>query len=487
MSESLTFKDYQVELLPRLSGEGSGFSEEEISEATDPINAFKADVHIKENALEHALDHGDLLGVSFQACPPFSKVGLKNIRREALRAARISEIIAQKDPSKLDSYDRIIIDHAERATWRHTLIEAARRSWLAESGQSNDDPEFCANLMRDAMEFLYSAPERELALDSAGTILTKIERARESAEPEQVAQIDRFLVEYPFMVEGRGRSTEVLSKSKEAEIKSYFESLCTDVFARLHAEFPEINNDLVVSVTKRYLELRGFSEKGWKVEDVGPPRIGFAVIPEQKIVEHGTRTIPATWRSMEGLLIHEIERHVASAQAGHEVKFVPLAVGLPNSEDAEEGIAKTYQKAWDGTASKKGLATLDHYRYLIGSYGYGSLDGQYHNADETFRFISRLKELELLSNPKNSQNTPEEITKKARKQMFEQVYRAYRGMPDDLVFIKDLAYLSGTVKIAELINQSHMPADELVGYLNRGKFDPTNPEHQKIVQQIYAR
>ena len=79
------------------------------------------------------------------------------------------------------------------------------------------------------------------------------------------------------------------------------------------------------------------------------------------------------------------------------------------------------------------------------------------------------------------------VIKKQRKLCFEHVYRMFRGMPEERVFLKDLGYYVGKRKLLQLLSDTDKSPEEVIDYLQQGKFDPLNPVHQGVLRTLGLR
>jgi hypothetical protein len=140
------------------------------------------------------------------------------------------------------------------------------------------------------------------------------------------------------------------------------------------------------------------------------------------------------------------------------------------------------EQLWGG--SIKETLGRDHFRYLGIAYAYGVVDDQKHLKEDVFDFLSRLMIIKNLARADQDNVDIPTVEKKQRTFCFEHVFRMFRGMPEDRVFLKDLSYLVGKEDMIKLLATTNQPAGEVIDYLQQGKFDPKNEVHQGILRTL---
>lgn len=462
-----------------------------LKEVNGPVDSFKAQEQIKAAAKKQAIETGNLRGVSFQACLPFDDIDQKKIRQESVRAWGIWKNL-NPDIDALTPGKRGLHAYANRIIWQATLVEASRRAYLIEQGQSMDDMQFCRKMIARSIDELYPKPDMRITAECLNLFIPKIELLTKSGNGELKALTEDFLSEYGFISKIPPYSPEALDRQKAAAIQEILKDKYADVFEQLKLEFPEINNQLLPQATSKFLELVGLAEvgedgsrTGWTVEET-TERNGFSTRSENRVIECGKRSKEITWPVFERLMVHEVGVHATRAENGYQAGSELLALGIGDYEDAEEGVAILFEKIWAGTATNANLVDRNDYRYLVAAYAVGAIDGQPHDKDATFLFITKLDRLNLLANAqkKGEALDIEQATIEARETMFEHVYRAFRGMPEGSVMTKDMLYKDGKIKLVGFVNENKLSIGELYGFLTSGKFDPTNDEHLAIREAI---
>lgn len=464
-----------------------------LREVDGPVGSFKTQEQIKAAAKIQAVESGNLEGVSFQACPPLDDLDQKKIRQESVRAWGIWQNL-NPDIEVLTPEERGLQAYANRIIWQATLVEASRRAYLTEQGQSRDDLQFCMDNIKRSIEELYPNPDMQIAAKCLNLFIPKIELLEKSDNKDLKVLANDFVSEYGFIKEIPADFQGALNPKKAAVLQEILKNKYSAIFEQLKNEFSEINNEVLPQVTSRFLELVGLevveedgSRAGWGIEET-TQRTGFLVRPEDRVIECGKRSKEITWPAFERLMVHEAGVHATRTENGYRAGSELLALGIGDYEDAEEGVAILFEKIWAGTATKADLVDRDDYRYLVAAYAAGAIDGQFHDKDATFQFITKLNRLSLMANAfKNDAELDiEQMTREAREAMFEHVYRAFRGMPEGVVMTKDMLYKEGKIKLVRYINESKLSMQELYDFLTSGKFDPTNSEHLDIREAILS-
>jgi hypothetical protein len=458
------------------------------SQEKGPVSSFKPVNKAETKAT--ALETGHIEG-NFQYCGPFADSQQKTIRQELTRVKGIINIfgdtLTTDDIEGLKPTEQALRLYADRVMHEAVLVEGARRAALAERGEGSDDIEFCKRMMAESMGELYPTAERELALDALGLFHSRLERLMN--DDRTSGFVHETLAKYPFLSEAAGREPPALTKEKQEEVQRYLKDRFDPVFTQVREEIGDIDNGNMTQAAKRVMELFGYIDEGWSIDYVGDERVGFYVDPANKKVEVGDRTKPITWAAFEKLMVHEVGVHVTRAATAYAHGHNLAAAGWTDYETAEEGLAILEEKSWTGKASEAGTIDRDHYRYIIGSYASGALDGQYHNADDSYEMAIRMSMISNMSTQlKKGENVDlAEAETKARSAVFEHTFRFYRGMPDGLVMIKDIIYFQGYVKMVKFLNESDRPVKEVLDEFNRGKYNPFIPLQVKAIDGLYDK
>ncbi len=177
---------------------------------------------------------------------------------------------------------------------------------------------------------------------------------------------------------------------------------------------------------------------------------------------------------MRHLLIHEIGTHVLRRENGEKSKLKLLGLGLDNSEIAEEGIATVREQATDGKFED--FSGVEG--FLAVSFAAG-LDGKRRDFRETFEIMKKYYLFSSLC----SGEKYEEAEKYAKLAAWDRCVRTFRGTDcktPGVCFTKDIIYRQGNINIWNVIKNN----PEEIKRFSIGKYDPANPRHIWILDQL---
>lgn len=217
-------------------------------------------------------------------------------------------------------------------------------------------------------------------------------------------------------------------------------------------------------------------KKGWRCEQTDEVA-GFRVDPEREIIYCGRRSAEISWGVFEGLMIHEVAVHVVRAQNGEQLGQA-FKVGLPGSNDSEEGAGILLQSIWQDKPTDE--IGRDYFRYLSVCYASGDLDGMHHNEQEVLDFIT-----DIMAAQKQDGLHNEAERRRVRGMAagaVEHVYRIFRGMPPGEVLVSNLSYLGGKIMMMGYMQASNN-VRETIEELQQCKIDLLNQEHRALRDQ----
>jgi len=455
-----------------------------------PVDTFTLEKAIKQDALAHAVATGELVG-DFAACPPFDNLDQKKLRQEAKRGAEILRILQERDGQPLTTEDVLVGRVAEFRVQQAVVVEASKRSAIAHAAGDTKTADFCDELLRGGLDYLYNAPTPELAGATAHAFRPSLDVVLESTDAlvQQTAQA--FVERYPFMLEASGELPRLSPEIHDAILKHLQETF-GQAFSKLREEFGEISNDKIVAVTKRLLEKVGLAHideqgvrTGWDAKSVDD-RAGFLADSRDEVVKCGTRSSEITWEGYEKLAVHEVGDHAWRTRNSRKLGSALLEQDLPGAVDFEESLGMLFEEVWSGET--EGIGRGD-YRYLIASYATGALDGVGHDKNETYQFITGLKLMHLMAT-RVRQAKPvdlDALVTSARRLMFEHTYRGFRGMPEGVVMIKDTGYEASKVNIINYANSHRDDPEAVVSQLLIAKINTLDPEQLAFAEAEKAK
>lgn len=215
-----------------------------------------------------------------------------------------------------------------------------------------------------------------------------------------------------------------------------------------------------------------FSEAagGWKVDVEAATSIN--VISSEKRIVIPDREIMRSRSAVEKLIVHELGVHMLRAVMGGETDLSPLANGLSDYYDAEEGLGVVMEQALEGRVVDRGA---DHY-ITAGLAYYDKKDFR-----GAFEVKWRLALLNVLAD--DDQPTPEQV-EKARATAYGQTMRTFRGT-DDLPLFKDLSYFNGSNDVWRHLEKIRGDDMQFM-FVLLGKLNPANKEHERLAYETHT-
>lgn len=263
------------------------------------------------------------------------------------------------------------------------------------------------------------------------------------------------------------------------EVRDYF----TGTYAHAFACFDGYSSGTVLSPSDlvksfsaalKILQDHDPAWQKWRVVQDRSAKLSINV--EKKKIIIGRNRSPVSVREARGLFAHEILVHAQRSVEGSK-RSPDLEVGLPDYLDAEEGFGVLVESAICG-----GIPTKVKDRYIDVALALGSMRRLPLSRQEMFIFCYSRAVIRQVANGQDA--NLDEI----EKEVWEHINRIYRGSLGNQyvgVFTKDVAYYQGFIKIAQYLKKTkkrnNLP--QALQYLLRGKFDPTNPAHTRIVNE----
>lgn len=187
------------------------------------------------------------------------------------------------------------------------------------------------------------------------------------------------------------------------------------------------------------------------------------------------KTFQLTAQRLEQLLLHEVGTHVVRRLRGERSKLMLLGLGLDRHEKGEEGLGVMREQIVKGKVEE--FAHLE--RHLAISLAVG-LDEKPRNFREVFEIMYRHYLLPELAKGKKDRA---EINESAKNKAWNLCLRIFRGTPCSergICFTKDMVYREGNIGMWDVIREK---PDEMMRF-NVGKYDPANPRHLWVLDQL---
>jgi hypothetical protein len=213
-----------------------------------------------------------------------------------------------------------------------------------------------------------------------------------------------------------------------------------------------------------------FQVKGFKVVLVEGGKNKKISVNQEK----STVNVPADRKLKESelrsLLVHEIGTHTQRRSRGEDSKLKLLGLGLDRYLRGEEGVAMYSEQQIRGATDYAGFDG-----HLAVSLSIG-LDGKKRNFREVF---SVLEKYFFIRSRKNDARAVE----RARDAAWDRCVRTFRGTScknPGVCFTRDIVYREGNIGIWNIVKNK--PSE--VKRFSIGKYDPANPRHIWILDQL---
>jgi hypothetical protein len=353
---------------------------------------------------------------------------------------------------------------------------------------NSENQQLISDRMTQASKELYGEPE---AGEFQWLIQTKIDEFSGYQDNPQVDQ-DRnqkilALLQGHLTADesSRGVDRAEQTKGREVAAKKLVEALMVQ-FADALAVFDEFEPD-IKHAAKNYLpafikavSVLGEAEPIWHTWKVNPAdRATFASDARTRTIQFGMNHKPMTPLVAKGKFCHEVLVHSLRAVNGSKTSDSMMQYGMPNFLDAEEGLSVFVEYGITGEIS---IGRSD--RYVDFGLALGS-------SNTTPVTRSKLQELyvnrEIVRRQAKGEVVNEEVI---QADGWKSVNRIFRGALDnDVIAVntKDLAYYRGLKIIGDYVDEAlkdGVNINELLNFLLRGKFDPTNKRHVALVMSL---
>ena len=208
----------------------------------------------------------------------------------------------------------------------------------------------------------------------------------------------------------------------------------------------------------------GEAADGWVV-DIEPAKSINVKSTEKRMVIPEDRG-ELSRGALRKLVVHEIGVHMLRSVIGEETNLQPLANGLNEYYEAEEGLGMVMEQALEGKATERGV---DH--YITAGLAY-------HDSKD-FRGIFEAKwRLAALTSLVDGEDITPETIEKSRNVAYAQTMRVMRGT-DELPWFKDLAYYNGSNDVWRHLE--NIRGDDIkFMFVLMGKANPANIDHERL-------
>ena len=247
------------------------------------------------------------------------------------------------------------------------------------------------------------------------------------------------------------------------------------ILVQLKQQFHELLNiseekDMYIAADIKDAFERGLQTlciQGWRVE---VRHGGVVSVNHEKKTVYIPRTRALGHQELKGLMVHELGTHVVRGVHGEQSGLSLLSLGLDHYLSAEEGIATFREGVVAGTVDfAKWIA-----RHLAIGMALG-IDGKPKDFRDVYEFLEQYYLFQQRLGRSSKQDPLEEA--------WTTTVRTFRGTDcstPGVCFTKDKVYLEGYISICQLVSKD----PQSMSHWNIGKYDPTNTQHQRIVDYL---
>jgi len=325
-------------------------------------------------------------------------------------------------------------------------------------------------------EFIYGRPSKEIFAYTLNGIKQRANSALKSENSdlaEAAADLLHALPDFDRLPEERRPKGDTLDFAEQHVKSEFSDLLAIDEFDG------SLSGELLCSAFEDALDTLGVSLKeggDWKVIMDRETDSRVVSVDQNSLAVMVPESAKFTYKQLLPWLVHEIGTHVLRRHNGERTKLMLLGIGLDRYEGGEEGVA-----TMRGQAVEDG--TLDDYaglRYhLVASLALG-LDGKPRDFRDVFEILEKYHIFNYLSKEKSK----ERATKLGRSLAYNDCVRLFRGTDcgPGVVFTKDIAYREANMGIYDLIGTDEGKIEMM--RFSVGKYDPMNPRHIWILNQL---
>ncbi len=214
--------------------------------------------------------------------------------------------------------------------------------------------------------------------------------------------------------------------------------------------------------------------QGWTVIEDDSSATAIRASQESKEVK-----VPRSDRSFDSLkvqqlIVHELGTHAKRRDRGERSRLMLLGLGLDRYEGGEEGVATMREQTIVGK--------VDEFAGFVGHLSIGlayGLDG----SPRDFRQVFEITKLYYKMKGLLAGKTKEKAERYADLNAWNRTVRTFRGTDSatpGVAFTKDIVYREGNIAVWNIVKKN---PEEMMRF-SVGKYDPSNPRHIWILDQL---
>lgn len=337
-----------------------------------------------------------------------------------------------------------------RNVYRWRINEKLAQLRMLRSSKNSKDRKFSRY-----SRFIYGNPEKDIFIESLSLVKDEIEKRKNSDDESVLLAIKR--------IEESLNLGSISDNSVEENAFKGFDAkgdLAESTEAGLSAE----------EIQERFSKaLEEYEIDGWEVV-VEKDITGISVSQEKKKVR-----IPESRKlsemKLQGLIAHEIETHVLRRKNGERSRLKILGLGLDRYLKGEEGVS-TYKE--QKIIGMEDFAGFDGHFAIALAMG---VDGKKRDFREVFNI---LRDYFFI---KSKLKDRTKAWENAKTNAWNRCIRTFRGTSCNgkgFCLTRDIVYREGNIGVWNLVKNN--PDEER--RFSIGKYDPTNPRHIWILEQL---
>lgn len=375
------------------------------------------------------------------------------------------EDIANREAALLSLKESILNEEGNevvKQVYRWKLNEKIAENRLLGAAATGDQRRF-----KRYSEFIYGKPSPEIFLYSLERVRRLTKKADESGN-EEIQALGKDLAQLLPTEEGFPvalPSSETQTAAREATLESV-----GDLVNIKAAPDQQFSAEEIKTLFEGALQ--ELSAEGWVVV-INPNKSGISVNQEKKSVEVPENR-KLSFQNLKGLIAHEIGTHTARRIRGERTKLKMLGLGLDRYEVGEEGVTGLREQILEGEV--KDFSGFDgHFAISLAT----GVDGTLRDFRKTFEILKKYYQLQNMLKGIST----EEAQKKAETSAWGRCVRTFRGTDSQTpgtCFTKDIIYREGNIAVWESVAKN---APEMSRW-DVGKYDPSNPRHIWILDQL---
>lgn len=359
-------------------------------------------------------------------------------------------------------------------------------SQLSEHSQERGSEQLWSDRYTQATSEIYGSPEQSTAIRLASEQMTSlIDSATEAGiNKDLVVYFEQQYQDFGIArdLERNSDKTEVVAR----EIGQYLTSKYAAVYETLLDGLDEHTKIGPSELAQRFEgALQVLSEQydsdwaDWRVAE-DSEKDQLSVPASKKTINIGMRRASVTSLELKKLFSHEILVHAQRGLNGRKIDE-QLGSGLLGYLDAEEGLGVFFEYAVSGEVPEKNID-----RYVDVALAMGLIDSKPKPRQQMLDFAKTRAMIRNELKPEADRVSADDL----EKQVYAHINRIYRGSLGNEcigIFTKDIVYQVGFMKIKAFLQSevgSGNSIDDIITYLLRGKFDPTNELHKKYIESL---